>query len=204
MGYIDDNLVPGERIVYRARLHRLAYAVPVIIALVGVALAVLVPVTGEEGLWLFAGVVFAAALVSWAITYVKHRSSEFGVTNKRVLMKTGLIRRRTVETMLSKIEGVDVEQTFVGRLIGSGVVTVTGTGGSREVYSNVAYPLELRRQVQIQLMQLDEARAARNDVPASAAPVAREERDCPWCAERILAKAKVCKHCGREVAEVQG
>ncbi|MGH7720769.1 MAG: PH domain-containing protein, partial [Gemmatimonadaceae bacterium] len=97
------------------------------------------------------------------------------------------------------IEGVDVEQTVVGRLIGSGVVTVTGTGGSREVYSNVAYPLELRRQVQIQLMQLEEASAVREDVGAGAVPAAREERDCPWCAERILAKARVCKHCGREL-----
>jgi len=34
--------------------------------------------------------------------------------------------------------------------------------------------------------------------PAIAAPP-RVERDCPHCAERILAKATVCKHCGRDV-----
>jgi formylglycine-generating enzyme required for sulfatase activity len=28
---------------------------------------------------------------------------------------------------------------------------------------------------------------------------AREERECPYCAERILKKARVCKHCGRDV-----
>ena len=27
----------------------------------------------------------------------------------------------------------------------------------------------------------------------------REERECPYCAERILKKARVCKHCGRDV-----
>ena len=27
----------------------------------------------------------------------------------------------------------------------------------------------------------------------------RWERECPFCAELILIKAKVCKHCGREV-----
>lgn len=27
----------------------------------------------------------------------------------------------------------------------------------------------------------------------------RDQRDCPWCAERILRKAVVCKHCGREI-----
>ncbi len=30
----------------------------------------------------------------------------------------------------------------------------------------------------------------------------RSERDCPWCAERILARARVCKHCGREVESI--
>ena len=34
--------------------------------------------------------------------------------------------------------------------------------------------------------------------PANAAPV-RDERECPFCAELILRKARVCKHCGREV-----
>lgn len=30
----------------------------------------------------------------------------------------------------------------------------------------------------------------------------RHERDCPFCAEPILAKAIVCKHCGRDVEPV--
>ena len=27
----------------------------------------------------------------------------------------------------------------------------------------------------------------------------REERECPYCAERILKKARVCRYCGRDV-----
>src|SRR5208282_2542939 len=30
----------------------------------------------------------------------------------------------------------------------------------------------------------------------------REERECPYCAELILRKARVCKHCGRDVEPV--
>jgi hypothetical protein len=30
----------------------------------------------------------------------------------------------------------------------------------------------------------------------------RRERTCPWCAERILAEARVCKHCHRDVEPV--
>jgi ribosomal protein S14 len=46
------------------------------------------------------------------------------------------------------------------------------------------------------------ATAAHGSEPAhSASPSSiREERECPFCAELILKKAKLCKHCGREVA----
>jgi DNA-directed RNA polymerase subunit RPC12/RpoP len=37
---------------------------------------------------------------------------------------------------------------------------------------------------------------AKDSVPQA---VGRDEVECPWCAERILAKAKICKHCGKEV-----
>jgi hypothetical protein len=32
---------------------------------------------------------------------------------------------------------------------------------------------------------------------------ARDERECPYCAERILRKARVCKHCNREVQPIR-
>jgi DNA-directed RNA polymerase subunit RPC12/RpoP len=45
--------------------------------------------------------------------------------------------------------------------------------------------------------------ALAKNTPASAnaqqQTVTREERECPWCAETILAAAKICKHCGKEV-----
>ena len=51
-----------------------------------------------------------------------------------------------------------------------------------------------------------EAAAAGNDIPAvtvapapSATAPVRDERECPFCAELILKKAKVCKHCNRDV-----
>jgi hypothetical protein len=36
----------------------------------------------------------------------------------------------------------------VGRIFGYGSVTLTGTGGVREVFHNVSSPLELRRRIQ--------------------------------------------------------
>jgi hypothetical protein len=49
------------------------------------------------------------------------------------------------------------------------------------------------------------ARAAAGVVEPPAAPAAtavRDERECPFCAELILKKARVCKHCRRDVEPV--
>jgi hypothetical protein len=43
------------------------------------------------------------------------------------------------------------------------------------------------------------AATAAKSAETSAPPPAREERECPFCAELILKKARVCKHCGRDV-----
>jgi hypothetical protein len=99
--------------------------------------------------------------------------------------------------MLGKVEGIGVEQGFIGRLLGFGTITVTGTGGTKEPFPNIARPLEFRRQVQGQVSAADSARAPL--ISPAASDAAREERDCPYCAERILSRAKVCKHCGRDV-----
>ncbi len=47
--------------------------------------------------------------------------------------------------------------------------------------------------------------AAAAPAPARPAPAPqRQERECPFCAELILVKANVCKHCGREVPPPAG
>src|SRR5438132_837865 len=81
------------------------------------------------------------------------------------------------------------------------LVALAGTGGTHESMACIPRPLEFRRQVQGQIVALDERRGG--EPPAAGTPPdARVERDCPWCAERILARARVCKHCGRAVEPV--
>ncbi len=196
MSYVDDQLLAGERVQYRAHLHKLVYAWPALFAAGMTALAV----------WAFSQNIAWAGLLAIAvgfvpllIAHIKYTSSEFAVTDKRVVIKVGWIRRRTLETMLGKVEGIGVEQGFIGRLLGFGTITVTGTGGTKEPFPNIARPLEFRRQVQGQVSAADGARSALVAPSAASDATKREERDCPFCAERILARAKVCKHCGRDV-----
>jgi uncharacterized membrane protein YdbT with pleckstrin-like domain len=197
MSYVDDHLLPGERVQYRAHLHKLVYAWPALFAAGMTALAVWAFSANNVLLGLLA---IAAGFVPLLVTHIKYTSSEFAVTDKRVIIKVGWIRRRTLETMLAKIEGIGVEQGIVGRVLGFGTFALTGTGGTKELFTNIARPLEFRRQVQAQIGASETPRAsAPAPSPVASAAAQREERDCPYCAERILTRAKVCKHCGRDV-----
>lgn len=198
MGYVERHLLPGELVKHRAHLHKIIFTLPGLFAVAAVAGAV---VAFINHLPIVGGVLLLAGAIPLLWVTIEYRSSEFAVTDKRVIVKVGWIQRRTLETMLGKVEGVGVDQSVTGRVLGYGTITVTGTGGTKEQFANIANPLEFRRQVQAQISAGEEVRTAflAGAQPGAAPGAPREERDCPYCAERILARAKVCRYCGRDV-----
>jgi len=149
MGYVEQNLMPGEQVTYRATLHWIIYAGPVLLGVLGLILLLssvgnrdLAPLTGLSALLLVLSGLLA--LSRW----ITARTSEFAVTNKRVIIKVGLIRRHTLELLLRKVESIGVDQGILGRIVGYGSIVVIGTGGTKEPFKNIAEPLEFRRQVQ--------------------------------------------------------
>ena len=148
MSYIDRNLIEGERVVYRTRLHWLVFAMPILVTVV-----VLLPAAWflfENANWQsFAWVPLVLALLVLLPAFVKRQSSDFAVTNKRVMMKVGVFHTRSVELLLGKIEAVAVDQSLTGRLLGYGDIIVTGSGGTTETFSGIQSPLNFRRAVQL-------------------------------------------------------
>ncbi len=198
MSYVDSQLLPNETVLYRARLHRSLYNTFFsfgTLTLIATAFAIYQP-----PFWWLVLFLAVVSVVAFVAAWLRSTSSEFAVTDKRVIIKVGWIRRRTLETMLAKVEGVGVDQSLSGRLLGFGTITVTGTGGTKEEFDRIADPLEFRRQVQAAISASDQARAAVVLPPGADASVDRQERECPFCAERILVKAKVCRFCGRDVS----
>jgi len=205
MASLDDQLLAGERIVYRTRPHWILFGGPLLVALTGLIVGITLQLTVHDYRYRYAGWYAGAALLGVALLIaippaIRYLSADFAVTDKRVLARMGILNRQSLETLLSKIEGIGVEQDLWGRVLGFGTITITGTGGTRESIAGIPRPLEFLRHVQSQIVDLDERRAREPAAAlASGAGEARVERDCPWCAERILARARVCKHCGREV-----
>ena len=149
MGYVERHLLPGERVIYKTRLHWILFARPALVTFLGIALTVAIGVvTRLEWLW-YASLVVAIAGLGWgALHAVELLTSEFAVTTTRLIFKVGLIGRYTTELLLGKVESIGVQQTLLGRLLNYGDLVVTGTGGVREVFPRVHDPIGFRNHVQ--------------------------------------------------------
>jgi uncharacterized membrane protein YdbT with pleckstrin-like domain len=149
VGYVERHLLAGERVVYKTRLHWVLFVKPALVVLAGMILMVLLrQVQDPPWLWMFGAAVVLIGLVWAFVHYVEVMTSEFAVTTSRLILKVGLISRYTTELLLAKVESIGVQQGLIARLLNYGDLTVTGTGGAREIFRRVRDPIGFRNHVQ--------------------------------------------------------
>lgn len=163
MGYAENNLISGESITYRGRVHWTALVTSVVPMMVIDILGIAVVIGAFSGnhdyreiLLGVALVLFVASAIVVGVGILKRKAAEFVVTNKRIIAKVGIIQKQTAEIFLNKIESVGVDQNLRGRILGYGTITLRGTGGSVESFRRIANPFEFRRQVQEQIGSMSE------------------------------------------------
>jgi hypothetical protein len=148
IGYIEQNLTPGEQITLRAKMSWAMFFIPTVMILLGIILSFSVKNNGGCAI---AFLIFVVGLIGFFQAIITYSTTEFAVTNKRVIAKTGLIRRRSLELMLTKVESIVVNQSVLGRILNYGVIVVVGTGGTRESFHNIAGPMDFRKRINIQI-----------------------------------------------------
>ncbi|MCW2120033.1 PH domain-containing protein [Flavobacterium sp. 7A] len=89
-----------------------------------------------------------AILTLFIYPLIHKYTDEFAITNRRVIIKTGLISRYSFEMNLSKIESINVDQGILGRILGYGSIRIVGSGGTKEIFPNILNPLEFRKKFQ--------------------------------------------------------
>ena len=92
----------------------------------------------------YGGIGTGVVLLTGLGAFIRRATTELAVTDHRVIYKTGLLSRHTIEMNRDKVESVDVDQTVAGRIFGYGTIVVRGTGGSLEPIRNIADPLTFR------------------------------------------------------------
>ena len=106
--YVEGVLINDERVMYRARISKWSLWPYLLFG------ALLIPL-------------FGVGLLLWLWAWIVYITTELAITNKRVIAKTGLIERRTIEMFLEKIESIQVDQGVLGRMFNFGSVIISGT-----------------------------------------------------------------------------
>lgn len=149
MGYVERHLLPEEQVLYKTRLHWILLLRPSVLIVLGLVIgAASWRMDAPPAVWYVGGAAAVAGLLWGLVHYVEMMTSEFAVTTVRLILKVGLLARYTTELLISKVESIGVTQSLVGRLLDFGDLTVTGTGGAREVFKRVRDPITFRNHVQ--------------------------------------------------------
>ncbi len=161
MSYVEKNLISGEQLVYETGIHWIVLFGPfvgaILIAAAGAAILAfrdsitIGHASAPAAMEILGACCLVAAAIIFGFAVLKKNATEMAVTNRRVIIKTGLASRRSLEIMLPKVESIGIDETFGGRMLGFGTVTIHGTGGTPEPFRRIAHPNEFRRAVQQQI-----------------------------------------------------
>lgn len=89
--------------------------------------------------------VFGLGLIFWVLAYVRYKTTELAITTKRVIVKHGFIRRRTVEININKVESIQVDQEILGRMFNFGTLVIAGAGDPQAPIAGISSPMAFRK-----------------------------------------------------------
>ncbi|MDD3405160.1 MAG: PH domain-containing protein [Sphingobacteriia bacterium] len=116
--YINKNLLNGETVIFETKYHWIIF------------------------------LKMSSFLTLFIRPILKMKFDEFVITNKRVVVKTGIIKRETLELLNNKIEAINVNQGIMGRLFNYGTIIICGTGGTKSAFPRISNPIEFRKAFQ--------------------------------------------------------
>jgi len=138
MSYVEENLIPGEKVLYQATIHWIIFIPGIIFVIIGglfflvtqnYLTLVLIPLGG----------------LMLLKSYIQRKTTEFAVTSKRIIAKIGWVSRAAFDMSHNKIESILMEQTVTGRILNYGTLLVHGTGSGIEAIGNIEDPLTFRK-----------------------------------------------------------
>ena len=192
-------LRPGEELVATVRRHWVVLSGPFAAALF--LLGCLIGAWFIKRPWIApaAGAALAVAALWAGWRWLEWRCDLWAITSERVIDEAGVLSLRAVDSPLDKIHNVSCSQSLLGRVLGFGTLNIqTAAEAGSTTIENVARPMEVKEAI-LERQQRGRVAEDRRGSAPDAAGAGHETRECPFCAERIKARAKVCRFCGRDV-----
>ncbi len=137
---------------------------------------------GDGGVWnvikFVVGIGVLVAVGYFVQRYARWTSTNFVVTNERLIARRGVVSKRGIEIPLDRINTVFFNQTFFERILGAGDLGIESAGeGGRETFSDIRKPSLVQHEIYRQKENFDKRRVVQmgqtfaSHVPQSSAPV---------------------------------
>ncbi len=150
MSYLHNNLSQGENVVYQANVHWFIFIRPILLLLIGYIFYSALPSGFIHWIGIILLVLGLFSLLERLFTKI---GTLYAVTNKRLILKSGVIKRDALELLLNKCEGLRITQGLWGRIVGFGTLIVT-TGGATNSYRYVSDPMTFKSKINKQIADI--------------------------------------------------
>lgn len=160
MTYVQDVLMQDETIIFETRSHKVLLLITIISFILG--LSILLPfinwitsgntIMSQNGTGLKMLISAAVFLLMGIHRYVLYKTSEFALTNKRVIARFGFFQQVSIDLNIDKIQGIVVDQGLGGRIFNYGTVKVVGVGVNERI-PFIPEPLKFRKIIQENISQ---------------------------------------------------
>jgi uncharacterized membrane protein YdbT with pleckstrin-like domain len=150
VSYISNNLKNNEKLIFKSSQSiKSLFFWSFIFGFIGLVLVLLkgfVVIMGVSSTGYNLYLIYWAVLLFFVIkNLITYFTTEYGITNTRVISKDGLIRRDIEEINLSSIESINVNQTIIGRLLNYGTIVISGRGTSKVILKDIENVVEIRK-----------------------------------------------------------
>ena len=192
-------LKKDEKIILVTHKHWFVLTLPFLVALLTTGLCLYLYFGKDVKAWIL--IPAAMALLFYLYKYIERHFDIWAVTNFRVIDETGVFSISAKESPLDKINNTSFQQSFIGRIFDYGDVQIqTAAESGMTTYTFLHHPDELKDAIAAAQEDYKVLLQKKLSDPSIQENVSAEELiECPFCAEKIKARAKVCRYCGREL-----
>jgi uncharacterized membrane protein YdbT with pleckstrin-like domain len=170
MAFPKNLLIPDEELVLDLRPHPVALALPVLVVVLELVIAIWLAMTFN-----FSGWIWFAAFVVIFVLYPARRliwwlTSNFAVTSERVIHREGFIAKRSMEIPLEAINDVRFEQGIWDRIVGAGTLRISSASEfGTSSFTHIRHPEEVQKTIYHQ-GEMNKKRMYRGDDVSAATP----------------------------------